>query len=241
MVSESDHDPKPHTELSVASSARHVRWLCWSRQWGPGQPGTGNGVGQRPALERASAGWSTRRCRTNEGSATATNPPPRERDRSSPHPGHSASSDRGRRRTPRSDQLAPATPWSGLDRQRTRRRELKSDWQLSGKRRLAALGHATGRIRTRPDLRFVVEPPAGIEPATPSLPSMRRRFTMSHATSCPHTSAQVKGAAKGWIVWRCEVTCSAASGKSLARRLRGRCASDGEGYTRAWVRCLSLS
>ena len=60
-----------------------------------------------------------------------------------------------------------------------------------------------------------------VEPATPSLPSMRGRFTTPHATSRSHTSAQVKGAAEGWSVGRREVTCSAVSGKSLARRLRG--------------------
>jgi hypothetical protein len=68
---------------------------------------------------------------------------------------------------------------------------------------------------------FGVEPPAGIEPATPSLPSMRRRFTMSHATSRPHTSAQVKGAAEGWSMGRREAACSAVSGKFLARPIGG--------------------
>jgi hypothetical protein len=43
--------------------------------------------------------------------------------------------------------IAPAAPRSGLGRQRTRtHRGYKSDWQISGKRRLAALGHATGRV-----------------------------------------------------------------------------------------------
>jgi hypothetical protein len=64
---------------------------------------------------------------------------------------------------------------------------------------------------------FVVEPPAGIEPATPSLPSMRGWFTPPHTTFRGHTTAQVKGAAgdRG-VGWR-EVACSAVSGKSLAR------------------------
>jgi hypothetical protein len=35
--------------------------------------------------------------------------------------------------------------------------------------------------------------PAGIEPATPSLPSMRGRFTLPCSTLRVHTSAQVSG------------------------------------------------
>jgi hypothetical protein len=42
-----------------------------------------------------------------------------------------------------------------------------------------------------------VEPPAGIEPATPSLPSMRGRFASPWGTARAYTIAQVKGAAKG--------------------------------------------
>jgi hypothetical protein len=44
---------------------------------------------------------------------------------------------------------------------------------------------------------FCVEPPAGIEPATPSLPSMRGRFTMPVSAPCGHTTAQAKGAVEG--------------------------------------------
>ena len=54
--------------------------------------------------------------------------------------------------------------------------------------------------------------------------------------------SKVKGAVEGWVVGRRQVTCSAVSGKSLAK---APCAIvvqvRGTGYTRAWVRCLSLS
>jgi hypothetical protein len=68
-----------------------------------------------------------------------------------------------------------------------------SDWQISGKWRFEGL-RAGKRPGTRPGLAcwFGVEPPAGIEPATPSLPSMRGRFTTPCSTSRPHTSAQVE-------------------------------------------------
>ena len=67
-----------------------------------------------------------------------------------------------------------------------------------------------------------VERLAGIEPATPSLPSMRGWFTLPCSTSRSHTTAQVGGAAEGWVVgWR-EAARSAISGKSLARAVRGR-------------------
>jgi len=69
---------------------------------------------------------------------------------------------------------------------------------------------------------FGVEPPVGIEPATPSLPSMRRWFTPPCRTSRDHTTGQVKGAVKDQGVGRREVACSAVVGKSLARALHGR-------------------
>jgi hypothetical protein len=59
--------------------------------------------------------------------------------------------------------------------------------------------------------------PAGIEPATPSLPSMRPAFTSPCDTSRDHTTAQVKGEAEDRAVGRREGTCGAVSGKSLAR------------------------
>jgi hypothetical protein len=62
-----------------------------------------------------------------------------------------------------------------------------------------------------------VEPPAGIEPATPSLPSMRRGFATLCNTSRPRTTAPVKAVAEDWVERRREVVCSAVSGKSLAR------------------------
>ena len=73
--------------------------------------------------------------------------------------------------------------------------------------------------RNRPAFVLVslgVEPPAGIEPATPSLPSMRRWFTRPCSTSRPHTTAQVRSAVADWVVGRGEAACSAVSGKSLA-------------------------
>ena len=60
--------------------------------------------------------------------------------------------------------------------------------------------------------------PGAIESTIPSLPSMRGRFTPPFRTSRPHTSAQVEGAAEDRVVGRGEVTRSAVSGKSLARR-----------------------
>jgi hypothetical protein len=60
-------------------------------------------------------------------------------------------------------------------------------------------------------------PPAGIEPATPSLPSMRQGFTTPHSASRPHTTTQVRGAAEDRVVGRREAAHSAVSGKSLAR------------------------
>jgi hypothetical protein len=62
-----------------------------------------------------------------------------------------------------------------------------------------------------------VEPPAGIEPATPSLPSMRGPFTSLCHTSRAYAGAQVTGAAENWVVGQREATCSAVSGKSLTR------------------------
>jgi hypothetical protein len=47
---------------------------------------------------------------------------------------------------------------------------------------------------TRPELLVWGGAPAGIEPATPSLPSMRRGFTTPCGTSRPHTTAQGEGA-----------------------------------------------
>ena len=88
-------------------------------------------------------------------SATATNPPPRERDRPSPNRGHSASSDRGRRRAPGSDQLAPATPGVGSignapdseSSSRTGKSLANSGWRPSVTRHVG--------YWTRPDLRCV--------------------------------------------------------------------------------------
>jgi hypothetical protein len=65
---------------------------------------------------------------------------------------------------------------------------------------------------------FLCGAPAGIEPATPSLPSMRGEFTTPYSTSRAHTTLQVRAAVERLGVGPREVTCSAVSGKSLARR-----------------------
>ena len=91
--------------------------------------------------------------------------------------------------------------------------------QIAGKWRFGAL-RAWNRPGTRPGLCcwFVVEPPAGIEPATPSLPLMLGWFTTLCSISRPHTAALVRDAVQGVVVGRGEVTCSTVSGKFLARR-----------------------
>ena len=57
----------------------------------------------------------------------------------------------------------------------------------------------------------------GFEPLTPCMPLMLGWFTTPCNTSRVHITAQVRNAAEGWVVGRREVTCSAVSGKSLAR------------------------
>jgi hypothetical protein len=81
-----------------------------------------------------------------------------------------------------------------------------------------------------PLVRASVEPPAGIEPATPSLPSMRGGFTTPCSPSRTHTIAQVRGAAGSWVVGRREVARSAVSGKSLARDQHGRSMARASGH-----------
>jgi hypothetical protein len=68
----------------------------------------------------------------------------------------------------------------------------------------------------RPEL--LVGGPAGIEPATPSLPSMRGWFTTLLSTSWFLTTVQVRGTLEGRVVGRGEAACSFASGKSLTHR-----------------------
>jgi hypothetical protein len=60
--------------------------------------------------------------------------------------------------------------------------------------------------------------PGGIEPPTPSLPSMRGWFTAPCSTSSPRTIAQVRDAVEGCVVGDREDTCGAVSGKPLARQ-----------------------
>jgi hypothetical protein len=84
-------------------------------------------------------------------------------------------------------------------------------------RRWSAATAPDGDSPAFPLVRAWVEPPAGIEPATPSLPSMRGWFTSPCTTSPTHATEQVKGAAEGCAVGWGEVACGAVSGKSLAR------------------------
>jgi hypothetical protein len=57
----------------------------------------------------------------------------------------------------------------------------------------------------------------GFEPLTPCMPLMLGEFTTPRRTSRAHTTTLVRGAVEGRVVRRREVTCSAVSGKSLAR------------------------
>jgi hypothetical protein len=79
--------------------------------------------------------------------------------------------------------------------------------------------HPTPLRPAYPLVAAYVEPSAGIEPATPSLPSMRGGFTTPCGTTRDYTTAQVRGAVDKCFVRRGEVACSAVSGKSLARSL----------------------
>jgi hypothetical protein len=91
-------------------------------------------------------------------------------------------------------------------------------WQIAGKRRLGAL-RARNRPGTRPGLGcwFGVEPPAGIEPATPSLPSMVGPFGEQRGTSLRSTEPQVASLIGDREMGYGEAVCGAAAGKSLAR------------------------
>jgi hypothetical protein len=64
---------------------------------------------------------------------------------------------------------------------------------------------------------FVVEPPAGIEPATPSLPSMVGPFGGQRGTSLRSIELQVAGLIDDREMGCCEAVYGAAAGKSLAR------------------------
>jgi hypothetical protein len=68
-----------------------------------------------------------------------------------------------------------------------------------------------------PLVRACVEPPAGIEPATPSLPSMVGPFGGQRGTSLRSTEPQVAGRIEDREMGCCEAVCGAAAGKSLAR------------------------
>src|SRR5215217_6642351 len=64
---------------------------------------------------------------------------------------------------------------------------------------------------------YVVEPPAGIEPATPSLPSMVGPLGGQRGTSLRSTEPQVAGRIDDREMGCCEAVCGVAAGKSLAR------------------------
>ena len=70
---------------------------------------------------------------------------------------------------------------------------------------------------TRPVLLVCVEPPAGIEPATPSLPSMVGPFGGQCGTSLRSIELQVAGLIDDREMGCCEAVCGTAAGKSLAR------------------------
>jgi hypothetical protein len=53
----------------------------------------------------------------------------------------------------------------------------KLDWQISGKTPVARSWVFQAKPGTRPELLVVVEPPAGIEPATPSLPWLTGNYS----------------------------------------------------------------
>ena len=78
---------------------------------------------------------------------------------------------------------------------------------------------------TRPDLLVCGGAPRRNRTGDPILPwTMRQGFTPPRDTSRGHRTAQVKGAAEDRLVGRCEGTCSAVSGKSLAcQRIRALC------------------
>jgi len=58
----------------------------------------------------------------------------------------------------------------------------------------------------------------GFEPLTPCMPLMCGWFRSPCAASSTHATEHVTGAAEGRVVGRREVTCSAVSGKFLARQ-----------------------
>jgi hypothetical protein len=71
-----------------------------------------------------------------------------------------------------------------------------------------------------------MESPAGIEPATPSLPSMRGLFTTPRGTSRAYTIAQVRSAVGGRVVGWGEVARGAVSGNFWHAERRSTAAAD---------------
>jgi len=74
-----------------------------------------------------------------------------------------------------------------------------------------------GRWPAFPLVSLGVEPPAGIEPATPSLPSMVGPFGGQRGTSLRPIERQVAGRIDEREMGCCEAVCGVAAGKSLAR------------------------
>jgi hypothetical protein len=83
---------------------------------------------------------------------------------------------------------------------------------LSGRQ----LPHRTRRRRAFRLVSLDVEPPAGIEPATPSLPSMVGPLRAQGDPLLDFTTPQVTKTIGDRVVWYREAVCGAAAGKSLA-------------------------
>jgi hypothetical protein len=133
-------------------------------------------------------------------------------------PGMGSSSPHAARDPEGNDPASQATALvRGIDRiaPRTSQADRIPTWDGFSERQLP---HRTPRRPTFSLVSLGVEPPAGIEPATPSLPSMRGGFTTPRTTSRLHTSPQVEGTVAGCVVGRGEVARSVVSGKFLARQ-----------------------
>jgi hypothetical protein len=90
-------------------------------------------------------------------------------------------------------------------------------WKSAGKRQFYTPNRQL-RPGAGPGLswRFGVEPPAGIEPATPSLPLTLGWLTTPCGTPRRRTTAEVNSAVEVGVVGYGEVACGAVSGKFLA-------------------------
>jgi hypothetical protein len=132
-------------------------------------------------------------------------------------PGMGSSSPHAARDPEGNDPASQATALvRGIDRiaPRTSQADRIPTWDGFSERQLP---HRTPRRPTFSLVSLGVEPPAGIEPATPSLPSMRGWFTTPSGTPRPRTIAQLGGSAEDWEVRHRKATRGVVSGKSLAR------------------------